>query len=326
MNKTRLKAILPISLMIFLIGCKSETQRIILADSFGNINNILVVLDEQNYQGELGDSIRSYFTQEVEGLPRSEPEFSLSQVHPENFNELLLKQRNFMHFEKSEKKGIKVKKDSFAFPQLGIFIYGKDKSDWLAVLDDQQEQLRQTIKKSELKEIVRRFKKSPLSTEKINESIKAEISLPTAYRLAKNDEVIWLRKDIKNGDLNLLVYEVPLNYFEEEQPQLAEVIALRDSVGAANIPVDEGGTFGTELIYTPYFYKEEHNNREIFITKGIWEVRNKFLAGPFVNYIIKDNDNQRFLVAEGFVLAPSQEQRNYVFELEAIIRGIKIKQ
>lgn len=322
MKKILATAILTVSL----IACNSEAERIILADSFGNINNILIVLDEQNYQGELGDSIRSYFTQEVEGLPRSEPEFSLSQVHPENFSDLMLKQRNFIHFEKSEKKGIKVKKDSFAFPQLGIFIYGNGKADWLDVISDQQNQIRQTIKKSELNEIVRRFKKSRLSTEKINESTKVELTLPTAYRIAKNDEVVWLRKDLKNGDLNLLLYEVPLTHFEGEQPTLAEAIALRDSVGAANIPVDEGGTFATELIYTPYFYKDKLNDHEVFITKGIWEVRNKFLAGPFINYIIKDTANRRFFVVEGFVLAPSQEQRNYVFELEAIIRAIKFKQ
>ena len=49
------------------------------------------------------------------------------------------------------------------------------------------------------------------------------------------------------------------------------------------------------------------------------------MAGPFVNYAIEDKVNNRYLVAEGYVYAPSVDKREYVFELEAIIKSIKIK-
>ena len=49
------------------------------------------------------------------------------------------------------------------------------------------------------------------------------------------------------------------------------------------------------------------------------------MGGPFVNYAIEDKVNNRYLVAEGYVYAPSLDKREYVFELEAIIKSIKIK-
>ena len=49
------------------------------------------------------------------------------------------------------------------------------------------------------------------------------------------------------------------------------------------------------------------------------------MSGPFINYWIEDEVNNRFLVAEGFVFAPSVEKRAYVFELEAIIQSISFQ-
>ena len=49
------------------------------------------------------------------------------------------------------------------------------------------------------------------------------------------------------------------------------------------------------------------------------------MGGPFINYAIEDKINNRYLVAEGYVYAPSLDKRQNIFELEAIIKSIKIK-
>ena len=58
--------------------------------------------------------------------------------------------------------------------------------------------------------------------------------------------------------------------------------------------------------------------------RGTREVKNKFMAGPFVNYAIEDKANNRLLVLEGFVFAPSISKRDYIFELEAMIKSAKL--
>ena len=52
----------------------------------------------------------------------------------------------------------------------------------------------------------------------------------------------------------------------------------------------------TERAYLPYYYKTKVNNLDAILTKGTWEVQNDFMAGPYVNYIIKDTVNKRNIV------------------------------
>ena len=47
------------------------------------------------------------------------------------------------------------------------------------------------------------------------------------------------------------------------------------------------------------------------------------MAGPYVNYIIKDTLNKRNIVIEGFSFAPSESKRDYMFELNTIITTMK---
>ncbi len=45
----------------------------------------------------------------------------------------------------------------------------------------------------------------------------------------------------------------------------------------------------------------------------------------FINYAIRDEENERYLIIEGFTYAPSMEKRNLQFELESIIKSASIE-
>jgi hypothetical protein len=77
----------------------------------------------------------------------------------------------------------------------------------------------------------------------------------------------------------------------------------------------------TEKAYRPYFFKTLHQGRMTYLTKGTWEVANDYMAGPFVNYLISDTLNKRWVGIEGFTFSPSTSKRNYMFELETIIKS-----
>ena len=80
----------------------------------------------------------------------------------------------------------------------------------------------------------------------------------------------------------------------------------------------------TEEAYMPYRKKVKLSGFKSIETRGTWEVKNDFMAGPFLNYIIQDTLNQRIFVLEGFVFSPSSKKREQVFELEAIFKSLKI--
>ena len=77
--------------------------------------------------------------------------------------------------------------------------------------------------------------------------------------------------------------------------------------------------------YPPYILETTINNKFAFETKGTWEIKNQWMAGPFVNYAVRDTANNRFLVLEGFTYAPSSSKRDLQLELESILKSVKIK-
>ena len=118
------------------------------------------------------------------------------------------------------------------------------------------------------------------------------------------------------------MYSLPLN----EQTLLADnIISMRDAIGKRYIPGSKEGMYMiTEAAYTPLTVKTEILGNNAFETRGKWEVKNDFMAGPFVNYAIIDQKNNRLLVVEGFTYAPSVNKREFLFELEAIAKPLRI--
>ncbi len=81
----------------------------------------------------------------------------------------------------------------------------------------------------------------------------------------------------------------------------------------------------TEEAYSPHIFNAKVANLPAFETRGKWEVKDDFMAGPFLNYAILDKKNNRIIVIEGFTYAPSINKRDFVFELEAIAKSVIIK-
>ena len=55
------------------------------------------------------------------------------------------------------------------------------------------------------------------------------------------------------------------------------------------------------------FSPSEIGGKEAIEVRGIWDIKNYPMAGPFLTYIINDDASERILVFEGFVFAPATE-------------------
>jgi hypothetical protein len=229
---------------------------------------------------------------------------------------------------KGAEASTKFYKDPYASPQRMILVSGMTNQEIIDQFADNQEKITNAFKAYEIKEKQRRSRKSLFNSTAISEQLGIEIQFPSIYRLAKQeDDFFWIRRDIKTGTVNLLLYTVPYDEAFTKEVLANRVIRTRDSIGRKHIPGPvEGSYMTTEKAYTPFFGKDKVANLSSFKTKSIWQVKDAFMSGPFINYWIEDKANNRFLIAEGFVFAPSVEKRAYVFELEAIIQSISIKE
>ena len=183
----------------------------------------------------------------------------------------------------------------------------------------------QTLGENERIEKLRRINKS-LSTEKnLTDRFGIYLKYPSAYKTVKDTtNFVWIQKPIQKGHLNIIVYALPLNVLNGVFNK--RILNIRDSIGKIFVPGRLPGSFLiTERAFRPYFYKVFLDGKQGYLTKGTWEVKNDFMAGPFVNYTISDTINKRIIVLEGFAFAPSVSKREYMFELNTILNTFKSK-
>lgn len=305
---------------------KSDREAMLPASS-GNINNLQVVIEDEMWNGMVGETIREHFAAPVDGLPQIEPTFSINQLSPESFDGFTQKHRIFIYVQKGETTNFRIADNHYAKPQKGVFISAPTNQEIIEIINSRSEEMMTLFKEMEIREKQRRISLSLLNVKPVEENLGVSLKAPSAYRIAKiTDNFAWLRKDIRTGTTNIMIYEMPWNSFENEETRISDIIKMRDSIGELHIEgIIEGSYMVTEAAYAPYLFTSEVDGKFAYETKGTWEVKNYFMAGPFVNYIIKDSVNNRLLVMEGFTFAPSISKREYQFELEAIIKSANIK-
>lgn len=316
---------------IFLVvACKDEKtskDSRILSDSSGNINQLTIVIENDLWEGEVGEAIRTNMAAPVDGLPQEEPLFSLSQIPPNAFTGFVRNTRIFLKIENNSSKGMNLLEDKFSRPQTGFVIMGQNKEDLIEVINNQADSIVRTFKRTELVEKQRRIRKSLQKDDALSEKFGLNLKFPSAYRYAKDEENFsWIRKEIPKGSMEILVYEVPINTIENDSSVIANIIEMRDSIGEAQIPGRLKDSYMiTEKAYAPYLFETKIDGKFAYETRGTWEVENDFMAGPFVNYAIKDEKNNRFIILEGFVFSPSRGKRDNIFELDAILQSAKFE-
>jgi len=313
--------------LILLSSCKDNEaeKNAVLTESNGKINNVSIIIDENLWNGEIGDSIRKKFGAPVDGLQNEEPLFTLNQYPTKIFEGFVRNSRNIIVVEKSNQSGFSAKKDEFAKPQQVFYIVGKNKDEILATLEKKANEIIQKIKEGEIVENQIRLNKAAITDQKVRDRFGVALTIGHGYKYDMvKDNFLWIRKEFSTGYNSILVYEMPINIIENDSNVVNNIVKMRDSIGKQFIHGTLDNTWMvTEEAYAPNFFNITLTGRDTYETKGNWYLKNDFMGGPFINYAIKDPKNNRFLVLEGFTYNPSKSKRDLLFELEAIIKSVK---
>lgn len=323
--------ILLFSIAFLLISCGGN-DKIILRDSVGKLNKVMVVTSINDWNGDVGKEIRNSFGELVVGLPQPEPTLSVSQIAPKGFGKMMKIARNIMVIGEGDKDDFFVKTNVYASPQTIVYVYGKDRESTVEVFKKHQKEIIDIFLAADLKMTQRIFANSKLNDSKFKTLQNLGISLTIHDKFKTVDdtgEFLWLRHHLtsgiaKTGSNNILVYSIPL---ENEETVADSIVAVRNRIGKKYIPGSDPETMYmiTEEAYTPSTFDATINGKKAYETRGKWEVKNDFMAGPFINYNIIDKKNNRIIVFEGFTYAPSVNKKAFIFELEAIAKSMKIQ-
>lgn len=289
------------------------------------VNSLTVIINDQLWNGEIGDSLRKKFAAPIEGLPQEEPLFSIDQYPTKVLNGFESTSRNIMIIKIDEKNSYKIEKDEFGSPQTVIHISGNSIEEIINKIENNYDFLLRTFKKSEITYTQKIINKSLLDVSHIESKFKISINIPSSYKYAKiTPSFLWLKKETLSGNTSLLMYFVPVNRIMKNNDYVNNIIGIRDSIGSLYIHSKVvHSKMITEESYAPYFFKTSIAGKATYQTKGTWEIKGDYMLGAFNNYAIYDNINNRFLVIEGFCYAPSTSKRDLMHELEAIIKSTR---
>lgn len=336
MKKKRTAKFLPLVLGLFL-SCTScdnkNTNKRVYVDSNGRMNHLLIVMKNSKWNGESGAKLKEIIMQPVLGMPQQENQFDVSQVPEASFGKMFKASRNVLMVGIDSINDFQTKQNLFAKPQQIVKITGKSDEDLIEMLELYKEKMISTFKNFDIKNIQKTHVEksySASSFETLN-TLDIEMTIPNFFKKVDDTgSFLWLRQHLSGGiakgdsSSNILVYSVPMP--KTEKGLLKRIIKMRDSIGKRHIPGrDEDMYMITEELYNPRVFKAKIGDNNCFATYGKWEVLNDFMAGPFLNYAIEDTKNSRWIVLEGFVYAPSVNKRDYMFEIEAVMKSIQIK-
>ena len=313
--------------IVVLISCNIEKNNKVVRESNGTSNHLLIVTSNDDWQGKIGDELRNVLAQTVLGLPQPEPLFNMSQVSPENFKSMFTANRNVLQINFGTQDTLTIASDVFATPQKIITITGKNEEGIVNEIQKNSQKIIDTYKKSDLSILQKRLATNSYDISKIKTFQKQGFSLeiPRNYRVVEDDgNIIWYRKHLDRGNsAELFAYTYPI--LSEDDENGNNIVAHRNEFGKQYVPGQIKDSYMiTEEAYTPHIFDTKLDGKKAFETLGKWEVKGIYMAGPFVNYSVIDKKHNRVVVVEGIVFAPAVDKRDYMFELEAIIKTLKI--
>ena len=320
-----------LSILVLLISCdfSSEAPKKILKEANGRINSLLVVMKDIQWQGPMGDALRDVVAEPVLGLPQPEAQFEVSQVSPDHFGRMFRATRNVIAVEIGDENTLNISKNVYASPQVILTITATSENEAVKLIKENKEKIVQTYKSSDILSVQREILKKyhPIDKIKTFKKQNYSIKIPRKYNLVEdNGDFVWYRYHI-GGDhtMELITYTYELESPEDEAGE--NITINRNVIGSKYIPGQiEGSYMITEEAYTPHTFKVDLNGYEAFETRGKWEVHKMYMAGPFLSYSVLDKPNNRMIVIEGFTFAPAMNKRDYMFELEAILKTFKMEE
>lgn len=331
-----MRKVLILSIVIIIsvfTSCTSDgTEERLLPSSSGRMNEMVVVMKHDLWKGKVGNEVRAIFNNEVLGLPQPEPIYRVAHIDPIAFTSTFKAARSLfiVKLEQGDKAKLTYSKKVYAQPQTVIELSGNSEEVLINALRKYKKDMVKKYHDQDIKAIQKRFRKIkhqqlPLLTEE-----GVSITVPKSYTaIDLRENFWWYRSDIRQGkhypSLNLLIYITPMKSELDLSGQ--NIISTRDSIGKLYIGgAVKGAYMQTENRpdYAPIMNNTVINGQLAIETRGLWMVKGDFMGGPFLNYTIFDEKNKRIITADAFVYGAGVKKRDLVFQMEAIIKSLKI--
>jgi hypothetical protein len=309
---------------IFLHSCKCTGGPQLMPNVSGKAGEVVIVVNKGEWESEAGASLRSILAADEPYLPQREPMFTLVNIPENAFTSIFQTHRNLILVkilpEAAESKLV-IQENVWAAPQIVVTISGPDGESVAKKITDEKERLSGAILMAERNRNINNAKRYEERT--LREVVSLEFGgspyFPKGYSIKKKtDNFIWISYETTYTNQGVFIYKFP--YRDSTSFSYNSLVAVRNYMLENNVPGPVEKSFmTTNLLIEPGIRWVKYNKRDFVEMKGLWEVQNDFMGGPFVSHFFLDKENQNVIALEAFVYAPRYDKRNYLRQVESII-------
>ncbi|MDR1898365.1 MAG: DUF4837 family protein [Prevotellaceae bacterium] len=304
----------------------------------GKIGELLVIIDNAHWDSELGETIRSIFQKPYPKLPQIESSFTLLPLANSSFLPIMQRHRNILLVKASgdfPEAKLTISRDLWAKPQIVLHAVGPDIHSVAKVLSEKQDIMMKLYEQAELdrqSESARIY-----SDPEIHKAIEArfgislDVTTGRSYHIMRNDpDFMWLESQSNRNSLGIFIYTYP--YVDSSTFTVRYLVNKRDSILKEKVHGSRDSSWMTTT--TNLTQELEYLMPELEIKKfrglvygelrGLWDLVNDYLAGPFVSRSYIDTAKNRIITVEGYVWAAGFSKRNLVREILGIINTFSV--
>lgn len=331
-----MKKVLIFFILPLFFSCGSENRSDYLPGYSGQIGEVIVVCSKNEWKQEVGQLTRSTLESPLYGLPQEEPLFTLIQVTHNSFKNVLSTHRNVVAIEISDTVKTPVflyKKSKYAKGQMFVSIRSRNSQEFKGLLYKNKDGLVSLFQRAELNRTIARNKKhGPKElSKKVREKFNFNLTFQKDMELRVNKEnFMWVRLERERPvggykhqiSQGVLIATIP--YTSRSNFLDSVLFNLKDSINKTFIlGPNEGSYMTTDYEWVPPQVSEiELAEQYVKEIRGLWKMENNFMGGPYVSVITAHPNEDRLIYLEGYVYAPQFDKREYIREVEAVIKSI----
>ncbi len=300
----------------------------------GSPYEVLVVCQAPEWEGAVGESLRALLERPVEMINQNEPMFNVLRITPNDFKNMLPAHRNILKVlvsPKIETASTAVQYDVEAAPQIVLALQGPTQQSLADYLAANGENLLYVLEMAERDRTIRFAERHEAKAlgEIINNTFGIAMKVPQGYDLrSQSDDFVWASYEFPTSSQGFFIYSYP---YQGKGSLTADDLVRMRNIFAARIPGPSDGSYMTTVDKLPdaeakeYIpFKPEYRTIKIgdrvwIEMRGLWEVENDFMGGPFVSYTTVNERTGKVLTLDCYVYSPKHGKRNYLRALEHLV-------
>ncbi len=317
---------------ISLVSCDLSTSQggagRVMPNITGAAGEVLVIMDNSNWDGATGELLLDILKEEFPGLPQSEPIFDVTHITAASFDGIYQYHRSIVltTIQSGLEPKIRFRENVWAKPQIMIQLEASTGAGLKQLIMDNEERIQSFLVQYDRSRLTATYHKSkdPAIQKEILVHHQVRLAIPRGYIMDFSTDD-YTSVSIEASDLSqvIQIYDYPAD--GPEDLMVSKIKEKRNAITKVYVEGPRENSYMTiSRMFEPIAFDLKNNDMDVVEIRGLWDLENGFMGGPFVSHSVYDAKRNRIITVDGYIYHPNQKKRVKIKQLEAIIYSMEV--